>query len=227
MIVPHDRRSWSGPNGAHRGPSCRTPFSTGSFRETLWSIVTSSSGRLGVGELAQLNYGTTQADGGSLGHDHWVRPGWTLRLPTETGDADGASLEARTRMAHATGEARALGTLTARIPLSCRYRVSRRAMTAFRAPYARHAPHAQIRRHYEQSIVPVGVGVVGAGVANILDRMRRASERHRRRGCVHSFFPAHRQRGLEAVPRLRRCVECRPDVDLSCVSWPTGGGRQA
>jgi hypothetical protein len=53
-------------------------------RETLWSI---AADRLGSArrwrELADLNYGIRQSDGGSLGRDHWVRSGWTLQLPTD------------------------------------------------------------------------------------------------------------------------------------------------
>jgi DNA-binding SARP family transcriptional activator len=50
--------------------------------DTLWSI---ASVRLGSAlrwkELADLNYGSIQIDGGALTTDHWIRPGWTLQLP--------------------------------------------------------------------------------------------------------------------------------------------------
>jgi DNA-binding SARP family transcriptional activator len=52
-------------------------------RETLWSI---AQDELGAAtrwrEIADLNYGLRQADGGSLDHRHWVAPGWTLLIPT-------------------------------------------------------------------------------------------------------------------------------------------------
>ena len=51
--------------------------------ESLWSI---AEHELGDGarfaELARLNYGRPQPDGGALTSTHWIRAGWTLRLPT-------------------------------------------------------------------------------------------------------------------------------------------------
>ena len=50
--------------------------------ETLWSIAEHSLGSaLRWPEIASLNYGIVQPDGGALGTDHWVRAGWRLRLP--------------------------------------------------------------------------------------------------------------------------------------------------
>ena len=50
--------------------------------DSLWQIATD---HLGDGtrftEIAQLNYGLPQPDGHALAADHWLRPGWTLRLP--------------------------------------------------------------------------------------------------------------------------------------------------
>ena len=62
-------------------------------RETLWSI---ANVRLGSAlrwkELAELNYGVRQPDGGALGQDHWICPGWTLTLPSRAlGDPAEAS----------------------------------------------------------------------------------------------------------------------------------------
>ncbi len=55
-------------------------------RETLWSIADRELGSsLRWPELASLNYGVVQPDGGALGSDHWVRPGWRLRLPGTSG----------------------------------------------------------------------------------------------------------------------------------------------
>ena len=55
-------------------------------RETLWSV---ASDRLGSAkrwrDLAALNYGVPQADGGTLTTDHWIREGWWLELPQGPG----------------------------------------------------------------------------------------------------------------------------------------------
>lgn len=53
-------------------------------RETLWSIATAKLGTaLRWEEIAELNYGLRQADGGMLEADHWIRPGWRLLLPRD------------------------------------------------------------------------------------------------------------------------------------------------
>lgn len=41
-------------------------------------------------EIAELNYGRTQADGHALTHEHVIQPGWKLRLPT-TNDTPGTA----------------------------------------------------------------------------------------------------------------------------------------
>ncbi|GAA1435915.1 LysM peptidoglycan-binding domain-containing protein [Microlunatus lacustris] len=58
--------------------------------ETLWAI---AEQHLGDGaryrEIAQLNYGHRQPDGGKLTGTHWIRPGWELTVPT-TNDSGGS-----------------------------------------------------------------------------------------------------------------------------------------
>lgn len=52
-------------------------------RDTLWGIAEHLLGEgHRYGEIAALNYGITQPDGRTLGHDHHIWPGWTLRIPT-------------------------------------------------------------------------------------------------------------------------------------------------
>lgn len=52
--------------------------------DSLWSLAESY---LGDGnrynEIAQLNYGASQADGGSLSQDHFINAGWTMKLPAD------------------------------------------------------------------------------------------------------------------------------------------------
>jgi hypothetical protein len=113
-------------------------------RQTLWSI---AADRLGSPShwraLADSNYGVVQADGGALTSDHWVTPGWLLRLPQEGG-----------------GGQQPPGRLGSRLDDS-----------------------GVVLLHHDHlggpPVLPVGGSIVGAGVVNILDRMRRAQQRHR------------------------------------------------
>jgi DNA-binding SARP family transcriptional activator len=60
-------------------------------RETLWSIARDRLGSsLRWREIAELNYQVRQSDRGALTEEHWIRPGWTLRLPPPVcqGEAD-------------------------------------------------------------------------------------------------------------------------------------------
>ncbi|MFC5928606.1 LysM peptidoglycan-binding domain-containing protein [Cryobacterium melibiosiphilum] len=66
--------------------------------DSLWRI---AEQHLGAGErfleIAQLNYGGSQADGHSLTADHWLNSGWVLTLPADAAvpaadTADGAAL---------------------------------------------------------------------------------------------------------------------------------------
>ncbi len=64
-------------------------------RETLWSIAERTLGSsLRWPEIASLNYGVVQPDGGSLASDHWVRPGWRLQLPVPAGTPTSRPLQA-------------------------------------------------------------------------------------------------------------------------------------
>lgn len=51
--------------------------------DTLWDLAVT---HLGDGErwneIAELNYGITQPDGGALTDAHWIEPGWQLQLPS-------------------------------------------------------------------------------------------------------------------------------------------------
>ena len=140
--VAHDRRSYERRESAAAMPTGSDPFLYRvAPRDTLWSIADKQLGSARRWkELAQLNYGGAQPDGGSLGHDHWVRPGWTLRLPSVDGPADGVSPEVRTPDGPRHGRDRSAGyvhrtiALSWRYRVSCRYRLSRRAVKCSTRP---------------------------------------------------------------------------------------------
>ena len=58
--------------------------------DTLWDLAATHLGDgHRWGEIAALNYGTPQPDGGALTDSHWIEPGWMLQLPqTEQLTAD-------------------------------------------------------------------------------------------------------------------------------------------
>jgi len=87
------RRPTSGVSPAHAGspdPLAVPRTHLVRSRETLWSIAEDELGTaLRWHELAEYNYGITQADGRSLDEDHWVVPGWRLLLPPAVAPANG------------------------------------------------------------------------------------------------------------------------------------------
>ena len=130
----------SAPSQAASMPALHTV----SARETLWSI---AELRLGSPrrwrEIAELNYGRPQGDGGQLGDDHWIHPAWVLVLPASAPFVPDAP-DAPDSVARS------------------------------HTPHTPHTPHAPV--------APVGAGVVGVGVSDLLDRLRRVQQRHRRLG---------------------------------------------
>lgn len=56
--------------------------------DSLWSIAETELGDgHRWGEIAEANYGRQQPDGRALGEDHWLQPGWVLRLPAAEPEA--------------------------------------------------------------------------------------------------------------------------------------------
>lgn len=94
-----------GPVAVARAPGAQLATHTVLAGESLWSI---AEHELGDGarfaEIARLNYGLPQPDGGALTSSHWIRPGWTLRLPaditTATGVGAGAGTAEHLRTVH-------------------------------------------------------------------------------------------------------------------------------
>ena len=136
-------------------------------RETLWSIAHDELGSATRWrEIANLNYGLRQADGRQLDARHWITPGWQLLLPDNA--HPGAAYS---------------GALT-RGPTSGRVPVTRTVLHPVRSspspclhPSGPAAPNSP-----NLPLAPFGAGVVGEGVASLLDRMRRVQQRYRRSG---------------------------------------------
>ncbi len=131
-------------------------------RDTLWSIATSELGSpLRWPEIARVNYGRPQPDGQTLTDAHWINPGWVLLLPTDV-SVTGVVTTPSHRQVHdrsvipesrsATGESRSINAGD------------------------RGGGHVGV------PVVPIGAGLLGAGIVGLLDRMRRAQHRHRHPG---------------------------------------------
>jgi DNA-binding SARP family transcriptional activator len=143
------------------------------WRETLWSI---AEDRLGDArrwrEIAELNYAVVQPDGTRLTADHWILPGWELLLPTP-----GAQEGVR-------GETLPIG---ASGHLLDRHAAPRSVPELAPSPVPDSTPtrqHAHLDRHplREVPVAPIGAGIVGVGVSDLVDRLRRVQQRHRKLG---------------------------------------------
>ena len=141
-------------------------------RETLWSIAHDELGTASRWrEIADLNYGLRQADGRSLDSRHWMAPGWQLLLPDD--GSPGASHNGAPTRGPAFGLVPVAGD--ADNPAGSSHRGHPSAPAAPNVPNVPNVP-----------LAPIGAGVVGEGVASLIDRMRRVQQRYRRSG---EFIP--------------------------------------
>ena len=190
--------------------------------DTLWSIAQRELGSpLRWREIGSLNYGHPQPDGGSLTDDHWIRPGWRFVLPA-AGDTPGghgmlapdvvpptgAALGAPVSdAASAAFEAAAfhIGRDLAGAPGedpsddAARSSVAPEGIRVATSSVPGHGPDQH--RSPPFPVVPVGYGLLGAGVVALLDRMRRAQQRRRPEGlriALPSADLADLERGLRA-----------------------------
>ncbi len=156
--------------GSGVDPESRSTLHTVRARETLWSV---AEERLGTArrwrELAERNYGRVQPDGGRLTGDHWIRPGWELVLPVVTDGADGSTDVAPPGVPATTTSGTA---------------VTGRQEGDGTAPRSAHPVQGSGREPDLPvvPVVPVGAGVVGVGVSELVDRLRRVQQRNREPG---------------------------------------------
>lgn len=171
-------------------------------RETLWSIAETELGSaLRWHELAELNYGITQADGRALDEGHWISPGWRLLLPPAA--VPPAPTVPTTSRVHPVPTPRSARSSPSR-PVGSAWSQGPTEIIRPPSPLLSHAvPESRtdadtgaapdpatpdpIRSPPAPSppsapLVPLGAGVVGAGVARLLDRMRQVQQRYRADG---------------------------------------------
>jgi DNA-binding SARP family transcriptional activator len=175
-------------------------------RETLWSV---AADRLGSAmrwrELAALNYGVPQADGGTLTTEHWIREGWWLELPQRSG-----------RYASTGGT---LSPFSNSVSPDSLGPTGQLAADPFPYPSISVAPDNESplppdRCHLP--IVPLGGGVVGAGVVSFLDRLRKVQQRHRP-GGMFIRLPDRRHRFFEQRLRVGGGGEVVAAADAALV----------
>jgi DNA-binding SARP family transcriptional activator len=165
--------------------------------DSLWSIAERQLGSpLRWGEIADLNYGRPQPDGGALTNAHWIYPGWELLLP--------ASPEASVPVSGAEPSPEAVPVPVPPVEELSDDSPPQRTgpLMAGRSDQADHRTSADGERPETRGagmagmsegrqsdhraspapLGPIGYGVLGAGVILLLERMRRAQRRHRSAG---------------------------------------------
>ncbi len=169
-------------------------------RETLWSV---AEDRLGAArrwrEIAELNYGILQPDGGSLDQSHWVLPGWMLRLPPSDpaishGPTDTVrhlpDSDRRSVPDHATASSQRAMTIGPSAPVAVpggrggSAADPSAASATGEAPTEASGPDDPGGGLRGVPVMPLGAGIVGVGVADLVDRLRRVQQRHRAAGSL-------------------------------------------
>ncbi len=187
--------------------------------DTLWGIAQRVLGSpYEWRAIAALNMGREQPDGRRMTNDHWIHPGWVLLIPSGVIDQDNADLSSSPA---STSPSPALSVATSATPLlvaaepplplepgppSATARVGMRA--------ADHRTHSPARP--QLPLAPVGYGLLGAGVIAVLDRMRRAQQRHRATG-LRITLPDADLSALEGIVRRT--------TDTSAMEWVDYGAK--
>jgi DNA-binding SARP family transcriptional activator len=161
--------------------------------DTLWSIAEHELGSpLKWSEIAQLNYGRTQADGSRLTDAHWIFPGWELMLPVSpiTGSTDAVdriTVPQWTPPASRTEDDEQSSPAT---PGTAGSGAEEKAHDYDASDVGANEPRPPPTDTEKETggshpAIPIGgfgYGVLGAGLVLLLERMRRAQRRHRPNG---------------------------------------------
>jgi hypothetical protein len=143
--------------------------------DTLWGIAQRHLGDpLRWSEIAALNEGRAEGSA-TFGDPHWIWPGWTLLLPADaTGIAQTAS-----DVALGPGPSSPVASRVAEQDVPVRSVTGSVPEGESEASSVHKHPEG---RHQGSPMIPVGIGLLGAGVVVLLDRLRRVQQRRRPRG---------------------------------------------
>ncbi len=168
--------------------------------DTLWSIAERELGSpLRWKEIAALNMGVPQPDGMSLVHAGWILPGWVLRLPPPRGRAHGPIVHGPIVHDPIAHDPIAHDAVRSPVPHSFEREaatvvVTSSSVTEDELPGSHggsQEPHEEIPEYRRSSadesrqgvpVAPFGYGLLGAGVVLVINRLRRAQQRHRPSG---------------------------------------------
>jgi DNA-binding SARP family transcriptional activator len=163
-------------------------------------------------EIAALNMGRLQPDGRTLTDAHWIFPGWVLLLPASPPMASSPPPSARStttvptqsfapsspaalpaESSNESGRSPADGHVSQTLAdivgsaagnsHGASGLESGRSAPRLHSQHSQHSLHSQHSQHSQNfPVVPIGFGLLGAGVVALLERMRRAQQRHRGAG---------------------------------------------
>ena len=183
--------------------------------DTLWGIAERELGSpLEWKAIAALNQGRPQPDGRTLEGDHWIYPGWLLALPGPEGADDAITSNSPPSRPVVTTqedvvEPETTNSVAHSEESSPRAAEPRNLDDAARAkgPDREGSPKPQL------PVAPIGYGLLGAGVIAVLDRMRRAQQRHRSVG-LRIALPDADLAALEGRVRTHADADAMDWIDL-------------
>ena len=225
LLPVDDRSSGSGSVGAtnechesQRGPRVVWPSGPSHVvapHETLWSIARQRLGSpLRWKEIAALNYDVVQGDGGALTAEHWIRPGWALQLPMSIDKQRSLTTGHQARMTLGFENVdQVAGRDSVPVELPGVESLNPSWTTDPTDPFGDGSTVVRLRDP-TVPLMPVGGGVVGAGVVGLLDRLRRVQQRYRSEGA-YIRLPDPDQRHFEQRLRLGDGREIVRAVDLA------------